>query len=64
MAKLARLDHEESINVFMAHDSSMDGPLESIGTGKQFVTLKGDLEELKLLKRRDRTAGYGSKAKM
>ena len=55
MAKLARMDHEDNINVFLSHDSSMDNVLREMkGSLDGIIRLDGSYTELKYLKNRSR----------
>ena len=49
------MDHEDNVNVFLAHDGSMESPLlAKAGSLKGLVTLDGSLDELRTLKLRSR----------
>lgn len=63
IAKVARMDRENNVNVFLSHDASMDvlfSPTNKDGKrGRQdrfeFVRMDGGIEELKSLKVRNRS---------
>ena len=62
IAKMARMDQESNINVFLSHDPSMDVLFPPSANGKgdkqgdlEFVRLDGGVEELAKLKARDRS---------
>lgn len=56
LALMARQDHEEHINVILAHDQSMEAVLAEISGNKDtdFIRLRGTKEEHKLIKNRKR----------
>lgn len=55
MAKLARMDHEKNMNVFVAHDTTMDAELAKIGSLEKVIPLQGGIEELNAFKNRSRS---------
>lgn len=53
---MARQDHEQNINVLLAHDETLEAVLEKLSSSKEaeHVKLKGTKEEFELFKNRKR----------
>jgi hypothetical protein len=56
MAGIARMDHEDNINVILAHDTTLDSVLEKLSadSAATFVRLSGTTDEHQHFKQRSR----------